>query len=239
MTEGPPPRCSVVMPAYNEEGAIAEAVTDIRTHVLAVVPDAEILVVNDGSKDRTGVVLDTLATQEPRLRVLHKPNGGHGSAVIAGADAARGDWLFFIDSDRQIPLDGFGAAWRAVEAGADAAFGVRRRRHDPRLRLWLTMVIRHALRGLLGVRLYDANVPYKLVRRSTWLDARRFIPDDTLAPSLFLAVFLARRGARITELVVTHRERRTGQVSIRRWKLLRFCARALRQLLRLRRELPA
>jgi dolichol-phosphate mannosyltransferase len=159
MTEGPPPRCSVVMPAYNEEGAIAEAVTDIRTHVLAVVPDAEILVVNDGSKDRTGVVLDTLATQEPRLRVLHKPNGGHGSAVIAGADAARGDWLFFIDSDRQIPLDGFGAAWRAVEAGADAAFGVRRRRHDPRLRLWLTMVIRHALRGLLGVRLYDANVP--------------------------------------------------------------------------------
>lgn len=230
-------RCSVIMPAYNEEAAIADAVREIVEHVLRAVPETEIVVVNDGSRDRTGAILDELARGEPRLRVLHKPNGGHGSAVIAGADAARGEWLFFLDSDRQIALEPFPALWRAVEKGADAGFGVRRRRNDPRLRLWLTSAVRLALRGLFGARLYDANIPFKLVRRADWFAARRLIPDDTLAPSLFLALFLARRGARIAEFDIEHRERSTGEVSIRRWRLFQFCRRALGQLLRFRRAL--
>jgi dolichol-phosphate mannosyltransferase len=233
------PRCTVVMPAYNEEGAISRAIADIRTHVLALLPDAEIIVVDDGSKDKTGGILDALAREEPRLRVLHKPNGGHGSAVIAGADIARGEWLFFIDSDQQIPLESFTALWRAVEQGAGAAFGVRRRRNDPRLRLWLTGIIRHSLYLLFGVRLYDANVPYKLVPRTLLRDARTLIPDATLAPSLFLAVFLARRGVRIAEIEVAHRERQTGEVSMKRWKLFRFCLRAFSQLFRFWRRLAA
>jgi glycosyltransferase involved in cell wall biosynthesis len=227
------------MPAYNEEGAISQAIADIRSHVLTLLPDAEIVVVDDGSKDKTGKILDALAKEEPRLRVLHKTNGGHGSAVIAGADSARGEWLFFIDSDRQIPLESFAALWRAVEQGAGSAFGVRRRRNDPRVRLWLTALIRHSLYLLFGVRLYDANVPYKLVPRGLWRNARTLIPDATLAPSLFLAVFLARRGVRIAEVEVMHRERLTGEVSIKRWKLFRFCLRAVAQLFRFRRDLAA
>lgn len=233
------PRCSVVMPAYNEEAAISQAIADIGAHVLALLPDAEIVVVDDGSMDKTGGILDALATEEPRLRVLHKPNGGHGSAVIAGADIARGDWLFFIDSDRQIPLESFAALWRAVEQGAGAAFGVRRRRNDPRVRLWLTGLIRHLLWVLFDVRLYDANVPYKLVPRALWRDARALIPDVTLAPSLFLAVFLARRGVRIAEVEVAHRERQTGEGSIKSWKLFRFCFRAFLQLFQFRRNLAS
>lgn len=231
------PRCSVVMPVYNEEEAISDAIAEIRAHVFALLPDSEIIVVDDGSKDKTAAILDALAREEPRLRVLHKPNGGHGAAVITGADAALGKWLFFIDSDRQIPLEPFTSLWRAVEEGAGAAFGLRRRRNDPRLRLWLTAVIRYALRVLFDVRLYDANVPYKLVPRALWRDARALIPDATLAPSLFFAIYLVRRDVRITEIEVPHRERQSGEVSIKRWKLLSFCWRALLQLLRFRRDI--
>ncbi len=233
------PPLSVVMPAYNEEGAIEAAVDDVRVWILERIRGAELVVVDDGSRDRTGAILDTLAAADPRVRVIHRPNGGHGPALHTGIEAARGERLFLIDSDRQIPLDAFAPLWDAVEAGADAAFGVRAQRHDPTIRLWLTRVIRGTLPMLFGVRLVDANAPFKLLRRRVWDDARTLIPEDTLAPSLFLA--LAARAHRyvVAEIPVAHRERETGVVSIRRWRLFKFCARAFRQMLAFRRRLQA
>ena len=74
-------------------------------------------------------------------------------------------------------------------------------------------------------------MPYKIVRRTLWEQARPLIPEQTLAPSLFLAVFAQRRGARIAVRGVAHLPRTTGEVSIRRWKLFRFLAVAFVQLL--------
>jgi glycosyltransferase involved in cell wall biosynthesis len=227
---------SVIMPAYNEEGAIEDAVGDVREHVFAAVPEAELVVVDDGSRDRTGAILDGLAAHEPRLRVIHKPNGGHGPALRTGLDAASGEYVFLVDSDRQVPLSAFPALWEAAK-GRDGAFGVRKTRNDARIRLALTAVVRTALRPLLGVRIYDANVPFKIVRRVVWEEAKGLIPADTLAPSLFLAVYMARRGCDVAQVEVPHKDRETGTVSIRRWKLLKFCARAFRQLLAFRARL--
>jgi glycosyltransferase involved in cell wall biosynthesis len=169
---------------------------------------------------------------------VHKPNGGHGPALITGLAAARGEYLFLIDSDNQIPLESFGQLWHHVRNGHDAAFGVRRVRNDARLRRVLTRVIRGAITILFGVRLRDANIPFKVFRRRLWNDAAPLIPADTLAPSLFFAVHVARRhDARIAFVDVGHRDRTTGTVSIRRWKLIRFCARAWRQLLSFRSAL--
>jgi glycosyltransferase involved in cell wall biosynthesis len=228
---------SVVMPVYNEEEAIALAVDDVQRHVLAHVAGAELVVVNDGSRDRTGELLDGLAAKDTRVRVIHQKNAGHGGAVMAALAAARGEYVFLIDSDRQIPLDDFPRAWREIAAGHDAVFGVRRRRYDPALRLYLTKVIRGAVNLLFGVRLYDANVPYKLLRKSIWEEARLLVPAGTLAPSLFLAIIAKVRGHDIVEVDVVHKERDTGEVSIRRMKLLKFCATGLSQMLELRRRL--
>ncbi len=236
MSEAPPP-LSVVMPAYNEEGAIDAAIAEVREFVLDRIPGSELVVVDDGSRDRTGAILDALAAKDPRIRAIHRVNGGHGPALRTGLEAARGERLLLIDSDRQIPLSAFGPLWDAVESGRDAAFGVRARRQDPALRLWLTRFIRGVLPMLVGVRLTDANVPFKLLRRRLWDDAKALIPPDTLAPSLFLAVFAAARRFDVAEIPVPHRERETGVVSIRRWKLIKFCARAFRQLLDFRRRL--
>jgi glycosyltransferase involved in cell wall biosynthesis len=227
------------MPAYNEQEAIEAAVADVRKNVLDRIPGSELLVVDDGSRDDTGPTLDRLAAADPRVRVLHKPNGGHGSAIMAGLDAAAGACVLLVDSDLQIPLADLPPLWQAVQDGAEGAFGVRRRRHDPPLRLALTWLIRRILPVLTGVRLYDANVPFKVLRRACWQQARPYIPDGTLAPSLFLAIFMKRRGCKIVEFDVTHKQRDKGVPSIRRWKLFKFCARSLGQLLAFRRRLAS
>ena len=152
--------------------------------------------------------------------------------------SARGEYVFLIDSDRQIPIEAFGPLWQALGDG-DAVFGLRTQRRDPNLRLILTAVVRFVLGVVFRAPLRDANVPFKILRRSIWLEARNFIPEDTLAPSIFLAVYMRRRGFKIIEQEVPHCERSTGVVSIRRWRLLKFCVRAFIQLLAFRRKLPS
>lgn len=229
-------RLSVIMPVYNEEGAIAAAVDEVQRHVLDHVPSSELVVVNDGSRDGTAKLLDQMAAADARIRVIHQANGGHGKALMAGLRATNGDFIFLIDSDRQIPLDDFKGAWDQVMAGHDAVFGVRRRRFDPKFRLYLTRLVRESVNVLFRVRLQDANVPYKLFRRAVWTSVSDCVPDDTLAPSMFLAIAAKSRGYKILELDVKHKERDTGEVSLRHFKLLKFCARGLAQMLHLRRR---
>jgi dolichol-phosphate mannosyltransferase len=227
-------RLSVIMPVYNEEGAIVAAVEEVQRLVLDVVPGAELVVVNDGSRDRTGALLDEAAAKDARIHVVHQVNGGHGKALLAGLGKASGEYLFLIDSDRQILLDDFKAAWAEIEAGRDAVFGVRRRRFDPAFRLYLSALVRESVNVLFRVRLHDANVPYKLFRRAVWTEVRDCVPEDTLAPSMFLAIAAKSRGYNIVELDVTHKERDTGEVSLRHFRLLKFCAKGLVQMVGLR-----
>lgn len=95
------PRLSVVIAACDEEASIASALSSLLAQDY---PDFEVVVVNDRSRDRTGAVLDRLATGEPRLRVLHVreiPGGWLGKvhALDAGTRAATGEWLLFTDAD--------------------------------------------------------------------------------------------------------------------------------------------
>lgn len=228
---------SVIMPAYNEEGSIRDAVTDVVQHVLNQVPDAELIVIDDGSRDSTGALLDEMAAGNSRVRVIHQQNGGHAAALMTGLSGSTGEYIMLLDSDRQIPLDAFTTHWQLIQGGNDCVFGVRRQRHDPQLRLWLTHVIRYALQALFNVKIYDANIPYKLLRRTLWEEASKLIPADTLAPSLFLAIFAKKMNYRVHEIDVPHKERSTGEVSIRRLKLLKFCIKGFIQMLAFRQRL--
>jgi len=226
---------SVVMPAFNEEGGIASAVAEVQREVLDAIPSAHLVVVDDGSTDRTGQILDGLAGADARIRVVHQANGGHGAALLTALDRATGEWIFAIDSDQQVPLAAFCRLW-PLASSHDVVLGVRARRRDPLARRALTGLVRLVLPLLLGVRLRDANAPCKLFRRSAWEQARRFIPDGTLAPSLFFAVHAVRAGLRVVEVEVAHRPRATGVTSLRYARLLRFCCRAFGQLVRYRRR---
>jgi dolichol-phosphate mannosyltransferase len=220
---------TVVMPVFNEEDSVTAAVQDVRACVLDLVHGSELWVVDDGSHDRTPSILDHLAAADPRLHIVHQPNGGHGAALLAGVARARGEWILLVDGDRQIPLDAFKHAWER-RRGLDAIFGERLDRHDPLVRKLVTAALRLQVRLIFGAQLADPNAPFKLVSRRLLDGARKVIPDDCLIPSVFLAVYAHRAGWRFESFEIGYRKRSAGQTSLRKLKLLNFSARSLSQL---------
>jgi len=87
---------SVIIPVYNQEELIAKVIEAV---FKSTYPNLEVVAVNDGSKDNTGAVLDTLAARNTKLKVIHKPNGGKRTAVATGFYASQGDFVVLIDSD--------------------------------------------------------------------------------------------------------------------------------------------
>lgn len=143
----------------------------------------EAVVVDDGSPDRSGEIAEAYALRDPRIRVVHVPNGGLGSARNVGASHANGDFLGFLDSDDVLPADALGSlATSLVESGSDFATGSIVRwesdgLHEPP---WMRRLHSHA-RGLrIADRpelLGDVFAWNKLFRRSFWDDADLSWPE--------------------------------------------------------------
>lgn len=231
------PSLTIIMPVYNEEGSIAAAVGEIYELILDRIPGSELLAIDDGSRDSSPALLDQMSAGTPSVRVLHKPNGGHGDAVRYGLDRAEGEYLLLIDSDRQIAVEDFDLLWNRRGANR-LLIGVRATRHDPLHRLVLTRFVRAGIFMLFGKWIRDANVPFKLLHRSVWEKAAPLIPRDALTPSLFLSVAAAAiPSTELTEVVVRHKPRTSGETVLRPMKLARFCAKALGQMLTFRTNL--
>jgi dolichol-phosphate mannosyltransferase len=229
------PELSVIMPAYNEAANIAGALDEVVRHVFAVVPVAELILIDDGSRDATYELACDHARQEPRIRVIRQPNAGHGPALLHGLREARGSYCLLLDSDRQIGLQHFAESW-ALAQQCDAVLGVRRDRQDPRHRLVLSAAVRR-LAAVLGIHAADANAPYKLVRRDLAQAAAALMPPQALIPSILLTVYLRRRACRVIEQPVPHFARRAGVTTLNLKRLSVFCRKALIELFRFDRAL--
>lgn len=230
---------SVVMPVYNEDAVIEAVLAEVRREVLDRVSGSELVIINDCSTDQTAAALERASATDSRIRVLtNNPNAGHGISIRRGFDAARGEWIFQIDSDAQVDLAQFDELWRQ-RADSDLLIGVRAVRHDPRHRLVLTAITRVIVSALARQWVRDANVPFKLVRRSLLQHLAPFMPSDVFAPSILIALGAARTGARVTELEIHHLPRLHGQSTLRVWRLVRACLRSGWQTLRFSvRRLP-
>lgn len=90
------PAISVIVPVYNAEKWLHRCVDSILAQTFT---DFELLLIDDGSTDRSGAICDEYATRDPRIRVFHQPNGGVSSARNLGLDNARGEWITFVDAD--------------------------------------------------------------------------------------------------------------------------------------------
>ncbi len=98
------PKISIIVPVYNVEQYLPRCIDSILAQTFS---DFEVLLVDDGSRDRSGTICDEYAAKDYRVRVFHKPNGGVSSARNVGLENAKGKWIGFIDSDDIIPTDGF------------------------------------------------------------------------------------------------------------------------------------
>jgi glycosyltransferase involved in cell wall biosynthesis len=227
-------KLSVVIPVWNEEHAIRQILDEVDREVAARFRDAEIIVVDDASTDRTSAILAEVAAANPRVSVWRiERNRGHGPSVLTGLAKASGDWIFQLDSDGQFVVSEFWELWRQRESG-DLLLGTRHARHDPRHRLVLSRLVAFAVSVLAGARIRDANTPFRLMRRSLWDDLRPLIRADALAPSILLTVGASARSWRVLEVPVTHLARTRGVSSLRAWRLVRFSARGLGQLVAFR-----
>ena len=209
------PRLSVVLPAYNEEACIEKAVRDTLAHLEAAHPGSEVLVVDDGSEDRTAELVTAIAKDHPSLRLLrHETNLGYGAAIWNGFRSAAGELLFFTDSDSQFDIREIDGLIETVQReSADAVFGFRVYRYDSVLRCFLSWVYNRLVRILFRVRVRDVDCAFKLFRRE--LVERMDIESTDFFVDTELVAQAARLGARTVEVGVRHYPRTAGRTTVR------------------------
>jgi glycosyltransferase involved in cell wall biosynthesis len=205
---------SIVFPAYNEEDNIEGSVRQAAA-VLETLPykEKEIIVVDDGSVDRTGEILDGLKEQYPSLRVFHhKPNKGYGAALRTGFTNAQCDLVFYTDSDLQFDLRELKNFLPAID-DYDIVVGFRIYRYDPFNRLVLSWGYNVLMRWLFRLRTRDVDCAFKLFRRSVF-DKIKIETDDFFVDAEVMAKARYHKFG-ITEIGVRHYPRKAGRSTIR------------------------
>ncbi|MEO7002581.1 MAG: glycosyltransferase family 2 protein [Ktedonobacterales bacterium] len=226
---------SVVLPAYNEEAVIAQTVRYCADVLGQMAPDYEIIVVDDGSRDRTGAICDALAAQNPRVRVIHnRPNRGYGGALIAGFAAASKQLTFFMDADGQFDIADLAQLLPLREQGYRAILGYRRHRQDSFLRLVNAWGWKLLVSTLFGLRVRDVDCAFKVY--DTALVRALDVRAEGAMVNTEMLVKLKRLHIPTIEVPVRHLPRQHGTAT---GANLGVIAHAFRELLRLHSKLRA
>ncbi len=221
-----------MLPCFDEEDNVAAAVTAASRAAARVAASYEIVVVDDGSRDRTAAIAAALASTDRHVRLLRHPrNRGYGAAVRTGLAAARMPWLFLTDADLQFDLDEL-ERFVAPARTADLVAGWRIARSDPLTRRANAAAWNWLVHRVAGVEIRDVDCAFKLIRRDLLSELRLTSDGATISAELVAKALAA--GARIEQLGVHHRPRTAGRQSGARPRVI---ARALRELATLRRAL--
>lgn len=228
-------RLCVVMPVYNEQEAIGPVLEKWADALDALKIDYSIRPYNDGSKDNSLSVMLGVAKGLPHVDVHDKPNGGHGNTILTGyreAAADGFDWIFQIDSDDEMGPEKFGELW-GKRSDYDFLVGIRDGRVQALPRKIISFVSRCCVKLFYGRKtIWDVNTPYRLMRTSAFKDVFAAIPLTTFAPNVIISGMVARGGLRFFEIRVPQHDRTTGEVSIKKWKLLKAAAKSFGQTIR-------
>ena len=221
-------------PAYNEEENIGPLLDEAVAELAKLASDFEVVVVNDGSADRTADIVRTYAERHPQVRLVsHPTNLGYGHALRTGFATTRGDAVALIDGDRQFRISDLALLLERWD-DADVIVGYRIVRADPRTRLLIARVYKTVLRSLFSLGVRDIDCGFKLFKRNV---------VDTITPQLesrsaFISPELVIRsqlaGFKIVEVGVPHHPRIAGKPEGATPKVI---ARTLGEIARLRRSL--
>ena len=227
----------LIMPVYNEEGCISDVIRSWDRMLSGLGIRYQMIILNDGSKDGTKEVLASF-DNKGRIQIINKDNSGHGPTILIGYRKAVkiSTWTFQCDSDDEMKADYFQALWTKRER-FDALFGLRKDRTQNAWRKIISLCAKITVRILFGAGVTDVNTPYRLIRSDLLKRIIEQIPDDTFAPNVIISGALSKAGVRIYECDVPYEHRRTGQVSIMKWKLWKAAMKAFRQTLACRPSL--
>ena len=213
-------KLSLAAPAYNEAEGLAPLVNAWLAYLrqAKLAPEFEIVICNDGSKDRTGALMDELARDNPEFKpVHHKINQGAAAALTTAIQHTQGDWVLLIDSDGQFPVDNLPrliqAAW---DTKAAAVVGVRPKKQDSAFTRFGSAMSGWLCNFFHGTHYRDFNCALKLIDggivRGLHLEAKGLNYSGEVMSKLL------ERGVRLSEVEVTHAKRTHGVSSAKALK---------------------
>lgn len=205
---------SIIMPAYNEEANIEKTIRAAH-HVLAKMGvEGEIVVANDGSRDRTLELLESLRADLPNLVVVsHHKNMGYGAALKSAVQASRGEYVATIDSDGQFDISELPAFFEPHPNGNGVVTGYRKKKQDTAFRVAANRGLNMFITVLFGARLTDINCAFR-VYRGDLLRSINIESSGYQAPSEII-IKMMNLGVGIKEVAVSHYVRNGGQSKLR------------------------
>lgn len=225
---------SVVLPAFNEEPNIERVVRDCAAYLDSTGLDYELIVTNDGSRDRTGAILDGLTAEFPRLRPQHHPqNRGYGAALTTGFHAAAKRFVFYMDGDGQFDIRELALLLPLATDDNSIVTGYRIKRNDPLIRrLNARLFGGWLVRVLLNVHVRDLNCAFKLIPKKILDGITLESPGALINAEMYGRA--VRKGFGIKEVGVHHYPRTAG---VQTGAHLRVIVRAFYDLFRLRQKI--
>jgi glycosyltransferase involved in cell wall biosynthesis len=207
-----PPHLTFFFPAYNEEENVERTVELALEQVGPMVNSLEVLIVDDGSSDRTPELADRLAAADSRVRVHHQPNRGYGGALKAGFANASGSVIAFSDGDLQFDLKELRLLLDRLDDAqrkpVDAVIGWRIKRRDPLHRLFIAKTYNAIVSVAFGLRVRDIDCAMKVFRREVF-DGLRLDSDGPFL-SAELLIKLRARKVPMAQMGVHHFPRAAG-----------------------------
>jgi glycosyltransferase involved in cell wall biosynthesis len=218
---------SIVLPAYNEEANVENSLNEVSAVAQALGVEHEIILVNDGSTDRTGEAARAMAGRIPNLRVVeHYPNRGYGGALKAGFAAASKELIAFFPADKQFDFNEVEQLLKRMNE-ADIVCGYRANRRDNFVRKLNGLGWKMVVRLLFGRLCRDIDCGFKVFRRGI-LSQVKIVSNGAMIDTELLAGARA-RGFHIAEEPLTHLPRMAGEAT---GANLRVIVKAFRDLLR-------
>jgi glycosyltransferase involved in cell wall biosynthesis len=202
---------SVFFPAYNDApslpGLIHKTFAVLERHV----EDYEVIVVNDGSQDDTGRVLEALRREfAPRLRVVtHPENRGYGGALRTGFASATKEFVFYTDGDSQYDVGELPRLLHLVSQTTGLVNGYKLERNDPAHRIWIGAIYNLCARLMFRIRIRDIDCDYRLIRRALLESLHLTCTSGTICVELVRKLELS--GCEVKEVGVHHYPRLYGR----------------------------
>ena len=229
----------IVMPAYNEEANITAVIEEWYPVVEKVGGDSRLMIVNDGSKDKTYQIMRDLREKYPRLLTINKKNEGHGPTVLRAykkAIDAGADFIFQTDSDGQTRPEEFWPFWEQRE-NCGLLIGYRKGRQDGVSRVFVTRVLRLVLLLVFHVWVKDANTPFRLMRGEELETVLKKIPDSFFLPNVLMTVIYHKNKRDVTYIPITFRPRQGGVNSLNLKRIFRIGRQAVGDFMALRKKI--
>lgn len=231
----------IIVPAYNESANIKQLVDDWYPIIEKYNGNNEsrLVVIDDGSRDNTYALLCELAKERPLLQPLTKPNGGHGVTVLFGYRYAienNADYIFQTDSDGQTNPDEFHQFWENRKK-YDAIIGNRVVRGDGAQRKFVENTVCFLLRIIFGVKVSDANAPYRLMKRSLVEKYINKLPKDFNIPNIMFTTYFVYFQEKVKFIEITFKPRQGGVNSINVKKIIKIGWKAVGDFWKLRKNI--